>query len=226
MKDLLKEFRIKIESYFSTSYRRKKIDAILEKHRHLYTGVVLDIGGRDRGNFKKPKTSVKKWIFADIVKEFHPDIVLDVTDMHNVESNSIDVVNAIELFEHVSDPEKGISECYRVLRTGGIFIASTPFLYGIHADPYDFQRWTNDKWRIVLEKTGFTAIECYAMGTGISVSFDMIKGILRHSNTFIKLTSFFIYPILDFLERADELEVVRKSFCGKYVGGYFIVAKK
>lgn len=218
--------RTKIESYFSTSYRRKKIDAILEKHRHLYHGVVLDIGGRDRGNFQKPKDSVEKWIFADIVKDFNPDMVLDVTDMKNVESSSIDVINAIELFEHVSEPEKGISECYRVLKAGGIFIASTPFLYGIHADPYDFQRWTGDKWRMVLEKTGFQAPKCHAMGTGVSVALDMTKSILRHSNTVIKLASFLFYPFLDCIEKLDKAEWIKKSFCGRYVGGYFIVAKK
>lgn len=51
----------KIKYYFGTSNRRKILDALQQKYSHLYQGVVLDIGGRDRGKFKKPKDRVKNW---------------------------------------------------------------------------------------------------------------------------------------------------------------------
>lgn len=222
----LQTIRKSLESYLGTSYRRKKIDAILEQNRHLYRGIVLDIGGRDRGNFKKPKNSVQQWIFADIVEDFNPDMLLDVTDMKTIQTSSIDTVNAIELFEHVRYPEKGISECFRILKTGGTLIASTPFLYGIHADPYDFQRWTEDKWKSVLKDIGFSKITVIPMGTCVSTSLDMIKGILRYSTPPLKFISFLFYPILDLLEKMDSVNFIKKSICGKYVGGYFITAQK
>lgn len=225
MIDLLK-VRRGIEVYLSTSYRRKKIDTLSEKHRGLYHGIVLDIGGRDRGSFKKPKKEVEKWIFADIVPDFQPDMILDVTNMKNVESNSIDVISALELFEHVNYPEKGVAECHRVLKINGLLIASTPFLYGIHADPYDFQRWTGEKWRLVLKDAGFTEIEVTAMGTGVSVTLDLLKAVLRYSHPIIKYASFFLYPLLDLIEMLDRTRFAQQSVLGKYVGGYFIVAKK
>lgn len=215
-----------IETYLSTSYRRKKIDFLSEKHRTLYHGIVLDIGGRDRGGFKKPKNEVEKWIFADIMPDFNPDMILDVTDMKNVGSETIDVVSAMELFEHVNYPEKGVTECHRVLKKGGAFIASTPFLYGIHADPYDFQRWTGEKWKLVLKDAGFTEIEVTAMGTGISVTLDLFKAVLRYSHPIVKYASFFLYPLLDLIEALDQTRFARQSVLGRYVGGYFIVAKK
>jgi len=43
--------------------------------------VVLDIGGRNRGKFIKPKDKVEKWIFADIESKHKPDIVVDVCDI-------------------------------------------------------------------------------------------------------------------------------------------------
>ncbi len=218
--------RYAIESYLGLSYRRKKIDAILEKHRHLYTGVVLDIGGRDRGNFIKPKESVTKWIFADIVESLHPDVVLDITQMDNIKDESIDVINAIEVFEHVDYPEKGVAECYRALKSGGYLIASTPFLYGIHADPYDYQRWTDEKWKLVLKKAGFSQLKIVPMGTAISVSFDMLKSLLRHVHPLTKYLSFFLYPLFNLLEKLDGTSWAKNSYCRKYVGGYFIVAKK
>lgn len=213
-------------AYLGTSYRRKKIDKLSEKHRGLYHGTVLDIGGRDRGGFKKPKKEVEKWIFADIMTDFHPDMILDVTDMKSVGNESIDVISAMELFEHVNYPEKGVDECYRTLKKGGTLIASTPFLYGIHADPYDFERWTGEKWKLVLKDAGFTEIEVIGMGTGISISLDMLKAILRYSHPIIKYMSFFLYPLFDLVETLDRTRIAKQSILGKYVGGYFILAKK
>lgn len=126
------------------------LDLLNEKYSYLYKGVVLDIGGRDRGRFKKPKDKVEKWIFADINASHNPDIIIDVSDMQEIESSSIDVINAIELFEHVRKIDDGLGECYRVLKSGGILIISTPFLFPIHADPFDYQRWTNYKFISLL----------------------------------------------------------------------------
>ena len=100
------------------------LDFLQEKYKNLYQGIVLDIGGRDRGKFRKPKENVEKWIFADINPNHNPDIILDVADMKQIESESIDVINAIELFEHVEKIKKGLRECFRVLKNNGIIIIS------------------------------------------------------------------------------------------------------
>lgn len=134
-----------INYYLWATYRRKKLDELQEKYQDLYHGIVMDIGGRDRGKFKKPKDKVKKWIFVDIEKKHNPDLILDIAEMKKIKSKSIDLINAIELFEHVGKIDKGLDECLRVLKKGGRLIISAPFLYKIHADPYDFQRWTETK---------------------------------------------------------------------------------
>ena len=117
----------KIRYYFWASYRRRLLDKLQNKYSFLYKGIVLDIGGRDRGMFKKPKDKVEKWIFADIESKHNPDIILDVADMNSFSNNSIDFINAIELFEHVKNIEKGLEECYRVLKKDGIMFISAPF---------------------------------------------------------------------------------------------------
>ena len=150
--------------YYWASYRRKMLDLLLEKYKDLYTGKILDIGGRDRGRFKKPKDKVEKWIFADINEKHEPDMVLDVMNMNSIEEASIDVVNAIELFEHVQDVDKGLKECYRVLKYSGTLIISSPFLIHIHADPFDFQRWTYHQWKKKLEEIGFVVMKVIIMG--------------------------------------------------------------
>lgn len=105
--------------YYLASYRRKILDRLLSKHAHLYHGIVIDIGGRDRGKFRSPKDTVEKWMVADIEASRNPDIVLDVCNMHDIGKGSIDVVNALELFEHVEDPAKGLRNAIERSRMKG-----------------------------------------------------------------------------------------------------------
>ncbi|MCR4313749.1 MAG: class I SAM-dependent methyltransferase, partial [Candidatus Uhrbacteria bacterium] len=165
--------------YVWASYRRKLLDKLLERHRKTFSGVVLDIGGRSRGCFEKPKDSVDKWIFADINPEYKPDIVLDVANMTQIEDSSIDVICACELFEHVAEIERGLDECVRVLKENGTMIVSVPFLYAIHADPSDYQRWTQFKWRKEIEQRSCHVDTFVIMGRFFTVMSD-------HTKTFFK----------------------------------------
>lgn len=212
--------------YFLSSYRRKLLDAYLFKYSHLYRGTVLDIGGRDRGKFKSPKDRVEKWIITDIEESRKPDIILDVCDMRGIENESIDVVNALELFEHVKDPEKGLRECFRVLKKEGHIIISMPFLYPVHADPYDFQRWTAHKWEQELRLLGLDIETITPMGRCFSVLGDLFKSI-NLSFGWVKYIGFLFYPIMDGIVSLDNLSsVVSHKTLGKYTTGYFIIAKK
>jgi len=222
----MNDLRNKIYYYFWATYRRKILDKLLEQNKHYYKGIVLDIGGRDRGRFKKPKDKVEKWIFVDIEEKHNPDIVLDVTDMNKIKNESIDVINAIELFEHVENPEKGLKECRRVLKKNGVMILSIPFLYPIHADPYDFQRWTKDKWKKNLKEVGFKIEKFEIIGRYFTVLADTIKTLIKSMPKFLKLFFYLFYPLLDLLIRLDDFEFIQNDpELGNFHGGYFIISK-
>lgn len=215
-----------LKYYYFATYRRQMLDLLLEKHKYIYKGIVLDIGGRDRGLFIKPKNKVQKWIFADINREYNPDIILDVTKMIQIDSNSIDVVNAIELFEHVFDIEKGLKECFRVLKKGGFLVISIPFLFQIHADPLDFQRWTFYKWKIELKRIGFKIEKFIVMGKFYTCLAEMIKIKLK-SHNLGKVLLHFITPFLNLFIRYDYKPINKKDpVINSFHGGYFIIAKK
>ncbi len=214
--------------YFWASYRRKLLDQLLEAHRAYFKGVVLDIGGRDRGRFRKPKEEVRRWIFADVQPELKPDIVLDVAHMEAIDSESIDVILATELFEHVGEIEEGLDECYRVLKKDGRLIISVPFLYPLHADPFDFQRWTKDKWKIELEKRGFHIEKLFVMGNLFTVLMDFKKMFIKNLPVPLRWLAYLFYPIFDLIVKLDHSRLIRRWFpiVEKFHGGYFIVAKK
>lgn len=226
-----KHFSIKkvkwLSYYFHASYRRKSLDASLEKYQFYYQGIVLDIGGRNRGRFAKPKNKVEKWIFADINVNYNPDIALDVCDMATINDSSIDVVNAIELFEHVAYPEKGLAECYRVLKSGGLLIVSTPFIYPIHDDPFDFQRWAIEKWKKTLESNGFTIRVLDITGRYFTVLSDMIRGFITSLPRAWRYCGYCFFPLLDLCAWLDSLSFAKNNpYLSSYHGGYFIIASK
>lgn len=213
--------------YFWATRRRKILDELQNKYRDLYRGVVLDIGGRDRGKFQKPKSRVKKWLFLDVEKKHHPDIVADVANMKTVKSESVDVVNAIELFEHVAQIEKGLQECYRVLKRKGTLIISAPFLYPIHGDPCDYQRWTEEKWRVFLSSLRFKIKIFKITGYFFTSMSDMVKLMCLTWPRLLRYAAFCFFPILDLFSFLDKTNIViNNKTLNKFHNGYFIVAEK
>jgi SAM-dependent methyltransferase len=186
----------------------------------------LDIGGRQKGLYRPPKEKVE-WITADIVPERNPDIVLDVADMRQIESESFDGICAIELFEHVEKIENGLRECHRILKKGGKMIISAPFLYPFHADPWDFQRWTKIKWKQQLEQTGFKIENIEITGRIFCTTADSMKTIIESFPLPIRPFGYLTYPLLDCLAGLDNFKfIVKKNRLRNYHGGYFIIAKK
>jgi SAM-dependent methyltransferase len=220
-------WRKHLKYYFWASFRRKILDALQEEFVDYYRGKVLDIGGRDRGRFKKPKHKVKQWIFADIEKKHSPDIVLNVTNMRSISSSSIDVVSAIELFEHVYEIEKGLNECIRVLNREGVIILSVPFLYQVHGDPDDFQRWTLEKWLREFKKMNLKPIETIITGNFFTVISDMIKQFFFSFSYPMKLLFYPFQPLFSLITCLDKTKFVQKNLKLKaYHGGYFFILKK
>ena len=219
----------RLKYIFGATVRRKTLDNLLGDCLEYFEGdlVVLDIGGRDRGNFKKPKESVKKWIFADVNSSHDPDVVLNVADMSAIKNNFVDIVLATELFEHVSKPEKGIGECFRVLKKKGVFIISAPFLYRIHNDPDDFQRWTDEKWRRELRKTGFKVERFEVMGRFFSVMADNFRFFVQ---SLPRLLRYIIYPLVlvsDLVSLLDKTNfVLENNLLSSFHGGYFMIFRK
>lgn len=68
-----------------------------------------------------------------------------VGDAHHLPfpENSFDAVVCETMLEHVLEPERVIAEMHRVLKPGGQCYVMMPFIYGFHAAPSDFQRYTH-----------------------------------------------------------------------------------
>jgi len=57
-------------------------------------------------------------------------------------NDSFDTVILMDVLEHLPQPDAAIVEARRVLKPGRPLVVQIPFLYPLHDEPHDYQRWT------------------------------------------------------------------------------------
>ncbi|MEW6067949.1 MAG: class I SAM-dependent methyltransferase [Nitrospirota bacterium] len=190
-------------------------------------GHVIDIGGnkeKKRGGFKPPLSQVKSWGYLNIDNSTNPDICCSAENIP-VEDASYDTAILCEVLEHLEHPEQVLKETFRILKNGGILIMSTPFLFPVHAAPYDFQRWTDTKIRLVLESIGFSDIKIMPIGGIGAVIHDILRVSFRKIRVKYLKSSCFLglrltTPFFSLLDR------VLKPSEKKITTGYFVISTK
>ena len=70
-----------------------------------------------------------------------------------------DAVVCFEVMDDIFNLDMILEELRRVLRPGGLVLASMPFAWDEHEVPFDFARYTSFGARHVIEKNGFEVIE-------------------------------------------------------------------
>jgi SAM-dependent methyltransferase len=200
------------------------LDSDLEGAHEYMKNKVLDLGGgRKRGLFKRPDDA--KWIVLDISRELSPSIMADAQKLP-VKSGTIDCVKCTELLEHVEYPEIVIKEIIRVLKGGGTLILSMPFNFGIHGDPYDFQRFTDYKLNRMLEND-FEIRTIKKQGLYFTVLCYMVKQNILNIKSRLRLLLYWTFPLIDILAKLDQTNFVKKSkFMSSFTTGFFVIATK
>lgn len=210
------------------TYRRLWLDACLTSFSNEMRDIVLDLGGKrekKRGSFQPPEHEAYTWWYLNLDWNTKPNMFADVTKTP-LKTASVNCILCTEVLEHLKDPQACIDEIYRLLRSDGLVFASTPFFYPVHADPYDFQRFTEDGLRYLFRE--FKSVEVFRMGGYFGVLGLLCElGILgEDGKTF---TSKFMRWILKWSSRW--LCLVDLSFYGKenssrkkFTTGYFLRA--
>ena len=80
----------------------------------------------------------------------------DIQHMDMIPSNTYDTAVCLEVLEHIADPFMAMREIHRILKVGGVLIASVPHLSRLHDEPHDYYRYTQHGLRYLLEQNGFS----------------------------------------------------------------------
>ena len=125
-----------------------------------------------------------------------------VGDGHSIPlaDGSVDGVIVQAVLEHVLEPTIVANEIHRVLRTGGIVYADTPFLQQVHEGAYDFTRFTDSGHRFLFRR--FERIDSGTVagaGTALRWSVDYFVRALTRSVSLGRIASlcFFWLSYLD-----------------------------
>jgi len=212
------------------TYRRLWLDACLNTYAHEMRGTVIDLGGKrekKRGSFSPPEEQARTWWYINLDWGTAPNIFADVIRTP-LQTGSVDCILCTEVLEHLPDPQACVDEMHRLLQNDGLVFASVPFFYPVHADPYDFQRFTEDGLRHLFRD--FKLVEIYRMGSYLGVLGLMIElGIPGMDNSTVvgKLMQWFMKWISRWFCWYDMTVFdVEKPYWNKFTTGYFVKASR
>lgn len=97
-----------------------------------------------------------------------------------VASGVADGVLCTEVIEHVPDERALAAELARIAAPGATLVLSSPFVHGLHEQPYDFRRLTSIGLLSTLERAGWTVESISAIGGPVVVSVD---GLVRWADS-------------------------------------------
>jgi SAM-dependent methyltransferase len=97
---------------------------------------------------------------ADVILRFSRDVDIYYDGQKiPLQDEVIDHVISFETLEHVPNLDTILIEINRVLKIGGTFNFSVPFLFPVHEQPADYNRLTNYGWEKILERNKFSVLK-------------------------------------------------------------------
>jgi SAM-dependent methyltransferase len=193
---------------------------------------ILDVGGhRDK---KRGQFDMNRYSFPTTYLNLTTDKGTDVQGNAAYlpfPTGYFDVVICAEVLEHTLNPYPILCEIYRVLKPQGQVLITVPFIYRIHADPYDFGRYTDYYWQHNLGEIGFRRIEIEKQGLFWSVLFDMVRDQIYQRNWIqTRWRRWIVYMLVRLRRRAlrwdSSLQLEEHPTLTGYTTGFGIVAQK
>ena len=127
---------------------------------------------------------------------------------------SFDSALSTAALEHLAEPQAALSECHRILKAGGIAVYTVPFIWHLHAEPWDYFRFSKYALKHLFEKASFEIVEITAMAGFWTTAATMFayylgrfdSGMLRRLRILpaVGVTFQGMAFVLDKLDRAEE----------------------
>jgi SAM-dependent methyltransferase len=201
--------------------RRAILDALVAELPN-FCGTLLDVGcGRMpyKPILLAPPSRITNYIGLDLragdYAKFGPfDLEWDGQHIP-LGGDTIDCAIATEVFEQCPDPGKIIHEVLRVLRPGGRFFFTVPFLWPVHDPPLDQHRLTPFALQRMFSEAGFAKLDLRIFGGWDASLAQMIALWVRrrpmHRLCRVALTVA-AWPVVRFLARIDQAPTSTDDF--------------
>lgn len=188
------------------------------------SGKVLVIGSGQRG-----KGTDELWNdsrLSLVGTDIYPSATVDyIADAHFLPfaDGSFDGVWIQAVLEHVVDPSQVAKEIFRVLRSGGVLYAETPFMQQVHEGAYDFTRYTVVGHRALFRQ--FKAMSIGPIHGPATVFAWSIKYLVWALTRSVRCATLVFLPVLLVARLVDALLPERAKWDGPS-GVYFLGIKE
>ncbi len=225
---MIKKSLRKLSKNISRKNLLNYIDSYIKKIEHkngqLNEIKVLNIGsGGDIENYLR---SIFQFVCSvDIDEKRKPDLVIDICKKEHLSQLTFkpNLICIFEVLEHTKNPISAVNNIYEILDEGGYVLFSSPFIFHIHDEPYDFYRFT--KYGLKHLFRDFTEVEILSRNGWFEtilvlfVRLRLEKGLVGKviGNAFI-LLYYLLTPVTWLLQKTITSD--------KMTTGYFLYAKK
>lgn len=96
---------------------------------------------------------------------------MNLDDKHN---GKYDTLLCNQVLEHIYETDKFVSKCNNVLKKGGYGIFTMPMTWKLHAEPYDYHRFTKYSLEIMFKEKGFEIVELKQLEGGLATISQLI----------------------------------------------------
>ena len=187
-------------------YVRNAIVKALKENVSKFDGTLLDVGCGQMPYkeliLSARDSKVTKYVGLDLeVSSIHKTSVADLLwdgKIMPLNDKSVESAMATEVLEHCREPEIILKEIHRVLKPGGVFFFTVPFLWPLHEVPYDEYRYTPFCLERLLNTAGFGKIELEALG-GWDASLAQMIGLWVRRRPFTNRKRKYISKIAKFI---------------------------
>ena len=128
-----------------------------------YEGIVLDLGCGTAPYKEEILKIADEYIGVDWESSLHDrsnvDVFADLCKTLPFDDNYTDTIVSFQVLEHLPEPALFLTECYRILKPGGRFLITVPFMWHVHEEPLDYFRYTRYGLEYLLKQSGFANIE-------------------------------------------------------------------
>lgn len=165
--------------YFSKHFLSRQIQCRAKQ----FDGLLVDLGC-GLAPYKKFFTHTRYFgldypVTSPSSRARHIDAFVDLTGLA-LKNSRVDGALCTQVLEHISSPEKAVSEIARILKPGGKLLLTAPFFYPLHDEPYDFYRFTPYGLEKLLSAAGLKVIEIVPQGGFLALSGEMFNLFCMH----------------------------------------------
>jgi hypothetical protein len=194
----------------------------IKKNKKNYNVLNIGAGGEIKNIIRK---NFKKVFEIDIDSRRNPDQIIDLCNdrFSKIIRCKPNLVCIFEVLEHTTNPLKAVNNIYKIINKGDFVLASVPFIFHIHDEPYDYFRFT--KFGLKLLFKDFANVKIYERNGWLEAIFVIFIRLEKEKNILSRLLGK-TFTIIAFLMLPLILLIQFIFPSKKITTGYYVEAQK